>query len=115
VNKGILVVQTEAVAGRDAEFNDWYETVHIPEVLEESGFKSARRFEVVRHDKNGAPVGDGDWWTYMAVYEVEADDLAEALARARSRTLTPSDAVRGDLPDRVQLYAQISEHPERTV
>ena len=110
MNRGILLVQTEAVVGRDDEFNEWYEQIHIPEILSDSGFRSARRFRIVSQDRSGAPAGDGDWWTYLALYEVEAEDLAATLVYVRARVLTPSDAVRIDLPDRVQLYEEISEH-----
>jgi hypothetical protein len=111
VQKGILLVQTEPVAGREDEYHRWYEEVHIPEVLIEQSFTAARRFELVSHDQAGRPIGEGDLWRYLAVYEVEADDLAEALASVQARTLVSSDAVRTDLPDRFQLFVQISAHP----
>ena len=62
--KGILLVESRPSAPeRDAEFNEWYESVHMPEVLALDGFVSARRFRPVRP---GEP--------YVAVYEIDADD-----------------------------------------
>lgn len=64
--KGILIVEAEpSSADREAEFHEWYEKVHIPEVLGLDGVLAARRF---------APVdGQGP---HTAVYELEADDLS---------------------------------------
>ena len=41
------VVMTNAVEGRDAEFNEWYTNIHLKEVLEVPGFTAATRYRVV--------------------------------------------------------------------
>jgi hypothetical protein len=61
----LLVAVANAQPGRDEEFNSWYETVHMPEVLALSGFVAARRYETAE-DKPDVP-------RYMAVYEIEGD------------------------------------------
>lgn len=43
----IVVVLTNAVPGRDAEFNDWYTNVHVPEVLGVPEFAAAWCFGAV--------------------------------------------------------------------
>lgn len=41
-----LIVLSNAVAGRDAEYNEWYEHTHLPDVLRNPGFVSAERFKL---------------------------------------------------------------------
>ena len=40
---GIFMIFANFVAGMEAEYNDWYETVHIPEVTAVPGFAAMRR------------------------------------------------------------------------
>ena len=42
----VLIVLTNASEGHEAEFNDWYDNVHLDEVLALPGFVSARRFKL---------------------------------------------------------------------
>ena len=42
----IFVVQVKAVEGREDEFNEWYDNVHIPEALAVDGFVAAHRFKI---------------------------------------------------------------------
>jgi hypothetical protein len=58
------------------EFNEWYDTRHLPEVTACPGFVSGRRF---RAD------GDDQSPRYLAVYEVESRDVmkTEALKAIR--------------------------------
>ena len=86
--KGVLVVEAAPSSpDRDAEFNDFYNNTHIAEILRVPEFKSARRFR--RIDKGEYP--------YVAIYEVEGDDLNEVLPAAaeygRRHGVTESDAV----------------------
>jgi hypothetical protein len=53
-------------------------------------------------------VGEGDGHEYLAVYEVEADDLAAPLHELRRRSAagetTRSDAIQPDPPPEIVLY-----------
>mgnify|MGYP001572887656 CR=1 FL=1 len=51
---------------RDAEFNVWYDTVHVPNVLKTPGILSARRYVCARQR-----VGNG---RYLALYELSIAD-----------------------------------------
>ena len=86
--KGIMVVQSTPAEGREDEYNKWYSGTHIPQILEIPGFVGARRFQV-SDDAQPAP------HRYMAVYELEADDLTAPIAELRSRSasgqLDPND------------------------
>jgi hypothetical protein len=77
--KGIMVVQSSPAEGRESEYNDWYSQTHIPQILEIPGFVTARRFRV-------SGDGQSSGHKYLAVYELEADDLAEPVAELRSRS-----------------------------
>ena len=93
MERGILVVQTSPTAGREQEFHDFYVNVHIPEVLESSGMVAARRYWRLDEDGAGRRVGTDGWLLHLAVYDVEADDLAAAYADVLERTLTRNEAV----------------------
>jgi hypothetical protein len=110
--RGIFVVQTQAKAGREAEYDEWYDTEHMPQViasLRDAGFVSARRF--LKVPLAGQPAEE--WSTCLVIYEVESDDLAAshaALAAQRERgDIGPNELVQ--LPVRFQFYAQVASSP----
>lgn len=71
------VVFTNAIPGREAEYNDWYTGVHLPDLLALEGFVSAQRFQLVETDKSGGEAPGG----YLAIYELEGDDPEPILAQ----------------------------------
>lgn len=71
--KHIVVVLTEPTAGREAEYNDYYEKLHLDEVLASTLMTSAQRFKL--SDEQGAKCP----LPYLALYEVEADDPKDVL------------------------------------
>ena len=102
--KGVLVVESAPVEGRDDEFNTWYDGTHIPQILEIPGFVAARRFRV-----HGTQTGVDGKPGYLAIYELEADDLSAPIAEMRTRSADGrldrrSSAVRLDPPPVVTLY-----------
>jgi hypothetical protein len=72
--KHLVIVLTEPVEGREAEFNDYYENLHLEEVLATTGWTSAQRFKLSDQQGMACPL------PYLAVYEVEADDPKSVLA-----------------------------------
>jgi hypothetical protein len=102
--KGIMVVQSSPAEGREGEYNEWYSQTHIPQLLEIPGFVSARRFRV-----SGEQQSPGH--QYLAVYELEADDLGEAVAELRSRSASGktdrSDALASSPAPVVTVYELI--------
>jgi hypothetical protein len=72
----MVVGSNPAAPEQEAEFNRWYVEEHLDDVLAVAGFNAARRYTLspVRPmaDTEPSPYG------YLAVYEVEADDLAVA-------------------------------------
>jgi hypothetical protein len=72
--KAILVLGTNPVsAEREDEYNDWYTNTHIGDVMKLDGVTSARRF--VLSPVRPAPGAAPSPFRYLAIYEVEADDL----------------------------------------
>jgi hypothetical protein len=64
----ILEVRTNCSdPGREAEYNDWYNNTHLPDVLETPGVIRATRYE------NTDP-GEGEA-KFIAIYEIETDNI----------------------------------------
>lgn len=85
----LLVVFTNAAAGREEEYDTWYDT-HLDHMLEVDGCVAAQRFRVLPNS-DGPPPHE-----YLAVYEFETDDVraTKALVSARmgSDAMPESDA-----------------------
>jgi hypothetical protein len=70
MTRHLLIVSSRALPGREAEYERWYEEVHVGEVLALPGFLACERFE---------RLGDGEATEFVALYEVETDDPAALL------------------------------------
>ena len=57
---------------REKEFNDWYDNVHLPDVLAIPGIMRATRYE-----NSNAAEGQGK---FLAFYEIETTDAPQVLA-----------------------------------
>lgn len=85
----LYVVRTNAVPGREAEFDRWYDEIHLAEVLAIPGFLSAQRFRLA-----AAQVQPTQTHGYLALYEIDGDDVDATLDRVRAAThLRMSDAM----------------------
>jgi hypothetical protein len=71
----VLVVHSSPTDGCDREFNQWYESVHVPEILQIDGFVSATRLRAVPSHRGELPE-----YPYLTLYNVEADSVKIALA-----------------------------------
>jgi hypothetical protein len=80
----VLVVYTNAVEGREAEYNNWYTNQHLPDVVRCPGFVSAQRFQTSETQRSPEPPP----YKYMAIYEIESDDLAGTIESMLSRVGT---------------------------
>jgi hypothetical protein len=96
----LLVVQTNAIEGRDREFNDWYDQLHIPELLAVPGVVAARRYELGEHQLgNGMEpmMSSSQPFRYLAIYEIETQDdenwIRELETRIRTAQMQTSDAL----------------------
>jgi hypothetical protein len=68
----VIVVMTNAWKDRHEEYNEWYDSVHIQDLLKIPGVVAAQRFEA------GPPLlstVEGSPYRYLSLYELETDDL----------------------------------------
>jgi hypothetical protein len=72
----ILIVLSNAADERHDEFNDWYTNIHLRDVLAVDGFAAAQRFRLA--DAQLQPDQPSPH-RYLAVYEIEADDVTAPL------------------------------------
>ena len=102
--KAIMLVQSKPSSpDREDEYNDWYSNTHIPEVCAIDGITTARRYRA----SGATPIGP-DVPPYVAVYELEADDLGGVLgdlaSRAMDGRMNMSDAMEMDPPPSMVIY-----------
>ena len=69
----MLMFTSPSSPAAEAEYNEWYTSTHVPDVLKVPGIKSATRYKLAESPAPGAAMPTN----YLAVYEVEADDLNE--------------------------------------
>ena len=73
--KIVMEVRVNIAKEKEQAFNHWYNTVHVPEILEVPGFISGRRFQRI----------SGDEIKFMAFYELESLDALRSDAYAQAR------------------------------
>ncbi len=61
--------------GDEAVYNEWYHSVHMPDLLALDGVIAARRFKMVSNNRAD--------WPYVATYEIETDDINAVLLAMR--------------------------------
>jgi hypothetical protein len=68
MEKWLITVQTTCTdPSREKEFNDWYDEIHVPDVLKVPGIVRATRYE------NAIPSEEQP--KFLILLEVEADDV----------------------------------------
>lgn len=76
---GLLVIWTDVAPEAEADFNKWYDSEHIPQLLGVPGFVSGRRYQAV----TGKP-------KYIAIYELTDENVLKGDAfRAVRESPTP--------------------------
>lgn len=74
--KGLLAVWTDVAPEAEREFNEWYDSEHIPQLLGVPGFLSGRRYQAVE----GEP-------KYLALYDLTDADVLKSDAFRQVREL----------------------------
>jgi hypothetical protein len=96
-----FVVLTNPTAGKEDEFNRWYDEVHVPEVLMVPGFTGASRLRLVPGE-DPQPAH-----RYLALYEIDSDDpqavLTELQRRVTAGEIAMTDAL--DMNVSANLFA----------
>jgi hypothetical protein len=105
----MIVQSAPADPAREDEFNRWYSEIHLPEIRAVPGFVAARRYRV----HTPGAVEDPSGQPYLAIYEIEADDLTAPLAQLRARAgagpRSGNDVVSTNPPPVVRIYELVEE------
>jgi len=96
-----LIVLTQPVEGREDEYNDWYQNVHLHDVAALDGVKRAQRYRLNDNVAGEEP------FPYLAIYEIEADSPDAVIAEMRARPGTDLMKMSDALSPRV--YAAVYE------
>jgi hypothetical protein len=83
-----FVVYSNPVEGREQEYNDWYTNQHLKDLLAIPGVISARRFKISATQIRGA----AQPYEYLAIYDIEADDVPSFVQEIARRTANGSIA-----------------------
>ena len=76
MGKWIVTVGSNCTdAAREAEYNEWYDKTHLPDVLETPGFVRATRYENTNPQEGEAK--------FLAIYEIETDDIDKMMKTLR--------------------------------
>jgi len=78
-----LIVFTDAVAGQQADYDDWYNNVHLGDVAAVPGVVSAQRFRL------RTPVAGTLPNQHLAIYEIDADDPDKVFEAINALSGTP--------------------------
>ena len=68
-----MIALTRPVPGKEAEYHDWYQNVHLKELTGFDGIDSAQRYKLV------AKLMGSDENEYLAIYDIECDDPMSVL------------------------------------
>lgn len=71
MDRWLLTTENDCEPGREAEFHDWWETVHVKDVLAAPGYRRGRRFQA-KEQRDGRGRN-------LMLFEVESDDIVETL------------------------------------
>lgn len=91
---------------REVEFNNWYSDMHIPNMFEVPGMLKATRWM-------NAEAKEGQHRKYLALYELETDNIDESNIKVRERGMRTmkegrfSELPVFDPPDVPRIYTQI--------
>lgn len=102
-----MIALTTPLPGKEAEFQDWYQNVHLPELVALPGMEGAQRYQLV------AKLMGSDTNPWLAIYDIDVEDPAAFLgalgAAAQSGKMTPATS-----QDMATTYtALFTEHGER--
>jgi hypothetical protein len=79
MHQALLLVYTDVDPEHEEAFHQWYDTVHLPDLLAIDGFVGARRYKLSGPEpRNQQPAS-----RYLAVYELASDDTKAIMGRLR--------------------------------
>jgi len=95
VAPNLFIALTNPIEGEDDAFNKWYDTQHVPEVLDVPGVVAAQRYDIaelkVPDDQDLPAQLPAPTHRYMVIYELDNEPdvvMAEFLKRVMAGTLS---------------------------
>jgi hypothetical protein len=113
LERGLMLVFSNATSPEQvAEFNRWYDEIHLREVLQVPGVVAATRFEL--DEDQMMPGDDGFGRRFLAAYEIEAEDLriVRDAVRATSAQRTHSPSLELDPLPAMAIFRQLGARVE---
>jgi hypothetical protein len=95
-----MLILSRPRQGREARYNEWYDQVHLPQMLALSGFKAAQRLQHTR------TLGERDAYPYAALYDIETRNL-DGVLRELYRVAGSHSLLIDDSLDRGSVYAAV--------
>ena len=93
--ENLFIALTNPIEGEDDAFNKWYDTQHVPEVLDVPGVTAAQRYDIVElkvPDDEGLPAQlPPPTHRYMVIYQLDQEPdvvMAEFLNRVMAGKLS---------------------------
>jgi hypothetical protein len=97
-----MLVLSRPMPGKEDEYNDWYQNTHLKQIVALPGFVSAQRFKLAVNMR------DDDGYPYMAIYEIDTDDVDAAFQILQNAAGDGAIAV-SQAFDYATVYASIFE------
>lgn len=69
---------------REKEYNEWYNNVHVPDLLKVPGIISATRYEIIRGRRHNTQ--------YLTLYEIESEEMLDAALSGPEAVAAREDA-----------------------
>ena len=106
----MVVLTNPSDASREDEFNQWYDEVHVPDVLQIEGIVAATRYRI--SDARLDPAAPVDH-RYLALYEIEAEDVGAVLNAlvegAGTGALRMSDVLQMDPMPSMTIFERVTD------
>lgn len=103
MGKHLVMIKSNAASGKEAAFEDWYNNIHIGEVLEVPGFVTGQQFRCAADDP----------YSHFSMFEVESDDITATLTGLgeafASGQMTLSDALDTQSAPETVMYQPTGE------
>jgi hypothetical protein len=102
----LFAVGHDVPSGKDAEFNAWYNTEHIPAMNRVPGFVTARRFMVVETQWPSRAGRTSSSPKYVTLYDIESEKVFQSEAFFKERNSPWSSWVRSWYSRRFRIVAR---------
>ena len=102
----LLVVRIDVAPEAEDAFNEWYTSVHLPEIVNVPGFREGKRYRLL-NDETFPPSSDEQ--RYIAVYEFDGPEvlMSQAFQEARGWRADIAPFLRNK---RLAVYEEIASY-----